>query len=155
MDKIPFPVLWLIIVVVLGIIEAVSFNLITIWFAIGAVVAMISSFFGIPFIYQVVIFIVSSALLLYFTKPIIKKYLYVRKEKTNADRIIGEKGIVVEKIDTVNGTGQVKIGGQIWTARSINNEVIELNELVDIEEISGVKVFVKKSSNAAVTNINK
>ncbi len=155
MDNISFPVLWLIIVVVLGIIEAASFNLITIWFALGAVVAMICSYFDIPFIYQVVIFIISSALLLYFTKPIVKNYLNVRREKTNADRIIGEKGIVVEKIDPVNGTGQVKIGGQIWTARSVNNEVIELNELVNIEEISGVKVFVKKASNVTDTNINK
>jgi len=155
MDNISFPVLWLIIVVVLGIIEAASFNLITIWFALGAVVAMICSYFDIPFIYQVVIFIISSALLLYFTKPIVKNYLNVRREKTNADRISGEKGIVVEKIDPVNGTGQVKIGGQIWTARSVNNEVIELNELVNIEEISGVKVFVKKASNVTDTNINK
>ncbi|KNY25585.1 NfeD family protein [Pseudobacteroides cellulosolvens] len=144
MGSIPLAVWWLILAVVLGIIEASSFNLITIWFSIGAVAAMISSLFGVPFIYQVVIFIMMSALLLYFTKPLIKKFLNVRKEKTNADRIIGEKGIVVEKIDPVNGTGQVKIGGQIWTARSTNDEVIDLNELVEIQEILGVKVFVKK-----------
>lgn len=147
MDKIPLPALWLIIAVVLGVIEASSLNLITLWFAIGAVAAMISALFGIPFIYQVVIFIMVSALLLYFTKPLIKKFLYVRKEKTNADRIIGDKGIVVERIDPVNGTGQVKIGGQIWTARSTDDEVIELGELVDVQDISGVKVFVKKSSD--------
>ncbi len=145
MGNIPIAVWWLILAVVLGIIEAASFNLITLWFSIGAVAAMISSFFGIPFIYQVVIFILISALLLYFTKPLIKKFLYIKKEKTNADRIIGEKGIVVEKIDPVNGTGQVKIGGQIWTARSTNDETIELNELVEVQEILGVKVFVKKS----------
>ena len=100
MDKIPFPVLWLIIVVVLGIIEAASFNLITIWFALGAVVAMISSFFGIPFIYQVVIFVISSALLLYFTKPIVKKYLNVKKEKTNAG-IVEE--LDIESLNEVTG----------------------------------------------------
>ncbi|HEY9058971.1 MAG TPA: NfeD family protein [Pseudobacteroides sp.] len=147
MDKIPLPVLWLIIAVVLGVIEASSLNLITLWFAIGAVAAMISALFGIPFIYQVVIFVIVSALMLYFTKPLIKKFLYVRKEKTNADRIIGDKGIVVEKIDPVNSTGQVKIRGQIWTARSTDDKIIELDELVEVQEISGVKLFVKKSSD--------
>jgi membrane protein implicated in regulation of membrane protease activity len=141
---IPYPVLWLAVAVILVVIEASSLNLLTIWFALGALAAMVASLFGIPLYFQAVVFIVTSAILLYFTKPIVKNFLSVRKERTNADKVIGEKGIVVERIDPISGTGQVKVRGQIWTARSADDLVIEENETVEIQEISGVKLFVKK-----------
>lgn len=150
---ISYAVLWLILFVVLIIIEASSLNLITIWFAIGALLAMLAALLGVPVYFQVVIFIISSALMLAFTKPIVQNVLKVKKERTNADKIIGEKGIVIEKIDPINGTGQVKVGGQMWAARSIDDIEIEINEMVEIQEISGVKLFVKKCLKDQIISI--
>lgn len=141
---IPYAVLWLIVFIVLIIIEASSLNLITIWFAIGALLAMFAALLGVPVYFQVVIFIISSAVMLAFTKPIVQNVLKIKKERTNADKVIGEKCIVIEKIDPINGTGQVKVGGQMWAARSIDDVEIEINEMVEVQEISGVKLFVKR-----------
>lgn len=140
---ISYAVWWLILFIVFVIIEASTLNLITIWFAIGALLAMFVALLGVPVYFQVVIFIISSAIMLAFTKPIVQNVLKVKKERTNADRVIGEIGIVVEKIDPINGTGQVKVGGQMWAARSIDDAVIEVNEKVEVKKISGVKLFVK------------
>ncbi len=145
LNNIPHPVLWLVIAVVLGIIEALTLSLMTIWFAIGALFAIIAAMFGIPFFYQVVVFIVTSSVLLYFTKPIIKKFLKVKNVKTNADKVVGEKGVVIEKIDSGNGTGQVKVGGQVWSAKSIDGQAIAVDEMIEVQEISGVKLIVKRS----------
>lgn len=141
---ISYAVWWLILFIVLIIVEAATLNLVTIWFAIGALLAMFAALLGAPVYFQVVIFVISSAIMLAFTKPIVQNLLKVKKERTNADRVIGELGIVVEKIDPVNSTGQVKVGGQIWTARSIDDAVIEVNEKVEVKKISGVKLFVKR-----------
>lgn len=145
--SVPNSVWWLIIAVILGIIEASTLGLVTIWFAIGALFAMIASLIGIPFFYQVIVFIIVSTLLLYFTKPIIKNFLKVKTVKTNADKAIGEKGIVIEKIDTINSTGQVKVRGQVWTARSSDGQDIDVDEIIEVQEISGVKLIVKRFSN--------
>lgn len=137
-------VMWLIIAVILGIIEASTLSLVTIWFAIGALFAMIAALIGIPLKYQIVIFIITSGVLLYFTKPIVKNILKVRVKRTNADMAIGEKGIVIEKIDPRNSTGQVKVRGQVWSARSIDEQYIAEDEMIEVEEISGVKLVVKR-----------
>lgn len=146
-NGIPYSVLWLILAILLGIIEASTLGLFTIWFAIGAVFAMFAAMLGAPLIVQMLVFIAISGVLLFFTKPIIKKFLYVKKEKTNADKVIGEKGIVIEKIDYKNSTGQVKVKGQVWTARANNEDDIEENEIVEVKEISGVKLIVKRVPN--------
>lgn len=146
-NNIPYSVLWLVLSVVLGIIEAVTLTLITVWFSIGAIFAMIFAMLGFPLPVQVIAFIVSSSVLMYFTKPILKKYLKVKSVKTNADRVIGEQGIVIEKIDPVLGKGQVKVRGQIWSARSMDNEEITQDEKVEIQEITGVTLIVKKINN--------
>lgn len=144
-NEIPYSAIWLAIAVILGIIEASTFNLMTIWFAAGALFAMIAALIGIPVYYQVVVFIVISGLLLYFTKPFIKKFLKIKPERTNADRVIGETGVVIEKINSRNGTGKVKVGGQIWSARSPDEAEIAVDEIVRIQDISGVKLIVKKA----------
>jgi membrane protein implicated in regulation of membrane protease activity len=136
--------LWLIIAIVLGIIEAVTLGVVTIWFAIGALLALIGAAIGFSLQYQIVIFLLSSGILLYYTRPIIKKYLKVGTVRTNADRLIGEKGVVTERIDVANGRGQVKVLGQIWSARSSDNQEIPEGERVEILDISGVKLVVKK-----------
>jgi len=138
---------WLIIAIVLGIIEAVTLGLTTIWFAAGALIAMLISMFELPVPIQIIVFFASSLILLFFTKPILEKYGRIGIVRTNADRLIGEKGLVTERIDVINGTGQVKIFGQIWSARSADNQDIEAGEMVEIKSITGVKLIVERVGN--------
>lgn len=141
---IPYSVWWLMIAIVFGVIEILTLNLVTIWFIIGALFAMFFSLLGLPILCQVIVFIIASSVLMILTKPIIKNFLKLKPERTNADKVLGEKGLVIEEIDFMKGTGQVKINGQIWTAISVNKRKIDINEIVEVQEISGVKLIVKK-----------
>lgn len=143
-NGIMYSIMWLILAIVLVGIEAATLGIFTIWFAIGALAALIISLTGLPFLYQVIAFIITSGVLLYFTRPIVKNFLVKKTHRTNSNRLIGEKGVVIEKIDVVLGKGQVKIFGQIWSARSFDNESIDVDEMVEVQEISGVKLIVKK-----------
>lgn len=135
---------WIIVAVVCGIVEAVSLGITSIWFVIGAIVALVLASFEVPFIVQIVVFLVVSIVLLIYTRPIATKYLKLGKEKTNVDAIAGQKGIVVEKIDNVLGKGQVKIGGQIWSAKSEDGEDILRDTEVMVLDVRGVRVVVKR-----------
>ena len=138
-------IIWLIIAILFFIAEAVSYNLITVWFAFGALAAMFVSFItGGNFILEIITFVSVSVVLLILTRPLAKKFVASRTQKTNVDAIIGQKANVIENIDNIEGTGQVKIGGQIWTARSQDGLPIESGQLVDVIEINGVKAIVKK-----------
>jgi len=141
----PITYIWLAIAIVLGIIEAATLGITTIWFAIGALIAMVASLINLPLPVQVLVFLVSSMVLLYFTRPIVKKCGKIGTTRTNADRLIGEKGLVTEKIDVINGKGQVKVFGQIWSARSVDNQDIDAGETVEIKGITGVKLVVGRS----------
>jgi len=137
------PVIWLIIVIILGAIEAVTVGLTTIWFAAGALIAMIAAIFRVPLIGQILLFLISSSVLLYYTRPIVMKYLKIGKTKTNINSYIGEKGIVLKKISPLS-TGQVKVRGQVWTAKSFNDEEIQEKERIVVVSVEGVKLVVKK-----------
>ena len=132
---------WLIIAVVLFAIEAVTVNLTTIWFGFGALVAMVTAALGGPTNLQIILFVAITLILLIFTRPLAVKY--IKKTSTNIDTLIGKQAIVTEKIDNLAGTGQVKIDGNLWTARSEGGFIINEREVVDIVSISGVKLIVK------------
>ena len=144
LDGVTQSIVWLALAVVLAVIEAATLGIVTIWFAIGALAALIVSLAGLNLAYQLIAFILVSGILLYFTRPIVQKYLVRKTQRTNADRLIGEKGIVVERIDPIQGKGQVKVMGQIWSAKSAGNESIDADEMVEVHEITGVKLIVKK-----------
>ena len=139
-----YAIMWLAAAILLAGIEAATMGIVTIWFAIGALAALIVSLTGLSFLYQVIAFIITSGVLLYFTRPLVRKFLVKKTHRTNSDRLIGEKGVVIEKIDNVSGKGQVKVLGQIWSARSAGGETVEVDEMVTVEEISGVRLIVKK-----------
>ncbi len=139
-----YAIMWLAAAILLAGIEAATMGIVTIWFAIGALAALIVSLTGLSFLYQVIAFIITSGVLLYFTRPLVRKFLVKKTHRTNSDRLIGEKGVVIEKIDNVSGKGQVKVLGQIWSARSSGGETVEVDEMVTVEEISGVRLIVKK-----------
>ena len=136
-------IFWLILVIVLTIIEVATVNLLTIWFVISGIVALILSFFIEDVSIVSTIFAVLGIILLITTRPILKKYLPTQRERTNIDRVIGMKGIVTEEIKK-NVIGEVKVDGKKWSA--ISNKKIEVGEEVIIDAIEGVKLAVRKGA---------
>lgn len=137
------PVYWLIAVVVLVLIEIVTLGLTTIWFAGGALLAFLVAL-GANTMIQVIVFLVASFLLLFFTKPIATKYFNGKRVRTNSESLIGQEAKVTAKIDNFNQQGTVVVNGLEWSARTVDDTVIESGEAVIILEISGVKLIVKK-----------
>lgn len=135
---------WLIIVAACVIIEASTMGLTTIWFAIGALVAWFVYLTGLNLHVQIVIFLIVSIACLIFTRPIAVDKLKVGKTKTNLDSLIGETAKVETTINNYNNEGYVKVRGQVWSARSVDDETIEKDDLVVIKEIKGVKLIVKR-----------
>lgn len=135
---------WIIAMVVFLVIEAVTVGIASIWFAVGALFAMVTAMLGANLWVQIAVFIVVSAVTLYFTRPLVKKYVNNKVEPTNADMLIGKECRVVETIDNISGKGAVYVDGKTWTARCVNDEVINEGQLVKAERIEGVKLIVSK-----------
>jgi membrane protein implicated in regulation of membrane protease activity len=138
------PIVWTVLIILFVIVEAVTLGLVAIWFAAGSIFGLIFSLLDFSWIAQVFIFAVSSGVLLFFTKPFVNKHLKVGVNKTNVDSIIGQKGRVKKEIHKFD-TGLVKVSGQIWTAISFNNEIIEEDIEVVVMAVEGVKLIVKRS----------
>lgn len=136
-------IFWAAAIVIFAVAEAVTAQLVSIWFVAGSIAALISALFGATPVVQAILFIAVSILALVITRPLVKKYINPKKEYTNADRVIGQTGIVAEDIDNLKATGQVKADGKIWTARSIDNSIIPKGNEVIIDKIEGVKLIVK------------
>lgn len=135
---------WLAVMIVLLIIEGVVPGLVSVWFAAGALAAMISALFEAPFWLQTVWFLIVSIASLCLTRPLVKKYVNSKVQPTNADALIGKECIVTESIDNIAGEGAVKISGQVWTARSTDDSVkIAQGKIVTVKEIRGVKLIVE------------
>ena len=138
-------VLWLIAMVVLLIIEAIVPGLISIWFALGALAALIASLFHAPLWLQVTWFLVVSILTLLLTRPFVKKYVNSRVTPTNADMGIGKDAVVTEHIDNLHEKGAVRLDGKVWSARMAEeNETARVGETVRVLRIEGVKLIVTK-----------
>ncbi len=135
---------WIAAVIVLLIIEVATMQLVTIWFAVGAAAGLIAYLCNLPLVWQIVLFVVVSAVALAVTRPFVKRFAHKEIDPTNADRCIGKTAIVVEDINNNLGKGAVKINGAVWTARSADGEPIETEKEVIIEKIDGVKLIVKK-----------
>ena len=135
---------WLSLIVLFLIIEAVSFNLLTIWFAVGSLASLITSFFTDNIQIQVIIFIVTTIVVLLCLRPFAKKYIKAKHQPTNVDMNIGATGVVLEEISNLNSTGTVKVNGITWTARSSDSDiVIPKGVIITVESIEGVKLIVK------------
>ena len=135
---------WLVLMAILIVIEIITLGLATIWFALGALAAFIIALCGGNVFVQVAVFFVVSFITLYFTRPLAIKYVNKDRTRTNVDSLVGEKARVIETIDNINSTGRVVINGQEWMARSEQDEIIELGEVVCVNRITGVKVIVSK-----------
>lgn len=134
---------WILLIVALVIIEAVTVQLVTIWFAVGAVGGLIASAFNLDIRIQILIFVTVSAITLLATRPLVKRVTKTIKEPTNADRFIGQTAVVTEPIDNIHGKGAVTVGGLEWTARTVDGATVEKDALVTVEKIDGAKLIVK------------
>ncbi len=135
---------WLAVLVLAVVIEAVTSDLVAIWFFPAALISLILSFFPVPIWLQILIFVVVGLALVIATRPLCRKFLKGRSEKTNVDALIGKICIVTEEIRNIDEVGEVKVGGLCWSARSEDpTRVIAVGEHVVVMEIQGVKLIVK------------
>lgn len=139
--------IWLIIAGLFFIGEIITVGFLIFWFGVGALLAMVVSFFTSNIIIQTSVFVISSAILLFATKPFIKKFVDVKPTKTNAYSIIGKKALVIKEINS-HSVGQIKIKGEVWSAEAENDETIEKGSEVEIVQIKGVKAIVKLAVQA-------
>lgn len=135
---------WLFVIIVGVIAEIVTLDLCAIWFAIGGVFALIAASLNLNVTTQMVIFVLFSAVLLVLVRPFCRKFVQVKKEPTNADRIVMQTGVVTSEINNLQENGEIKVMGQVWTARSIDDTVIPEKSTVQIVCIQGVKAIVKQ-----------
>ena len=140
---------WLLITGVLIVAEAATVNLITIWFAGGALAALIAAALGAPLWLQIVLFLAVSAVLLLSLRPFARRISQGKDYATNVDSNIGKLAVVVEPIDNLRGTGRVMIGPVDWTARSEDGSVIAEGEKVRVLRVEGVKVCVEREAVGA------
>lgn len=134
---------WLIALAVLLVIEIITLGLTTIWFAGGALIALLISLVMDNLILEFVAFLVVSLALLIFTRPFAAKYFNRGRVKTNYEVLIGKEAKVTQRIDNFNSTGQVIVNGQEWTARAMKEDsIIEPGKRVVVREISGIKLIV-------------
>ncbi len=134
--------LWLVVVIIAVILEAVTYALVTIWFVGGGLVAMLSSAFGISMFAQTMVFLIFSVIFLVMARPLIKKKQQTNV-RTNVDSYIGMRGIVTKE-STSFTPGQGKVGGQIWTIVSADSSPMLMGEEFVVESVSGVKLVVNK-----------
>ncbi|MGN0985307.1 MAG: NfeD family protein [Candidatus Enterenecus sp.] len=142
-DQMVWKLIWLGLLILFAVIEGVTVGLASIWFAAGALVALIAALLGGQLWLQITLFIVVSALCMLAIRPLAQKHLNSKVEPTNADRVIGSEAKVTEAIDNLQGSGAVNIGGVVWTARSDSDTPIPAGSLVRVLRIEGVKVFVE------------
>lgn len=136
--------LWVVLMIGFLVVEGLAPGLVSIWFALGALAALIAALLGAQVWLQAVWFVVISVLALVVTRPLAKKYVNSRTQATNADMLIGQECIVTETIDKLHGTGAVSVAGKVWTARADDPEaIIEKGSVAVIERIEGVKLIVR------------
>ena len=142
-SEVNMTVLWLIAMIVLLIVEGVVPGLVSIWFAAGALAALLMALWGLPLWVQFLVFMVVSLVLLFLARPLAKKYINSRVTPTNADRIVGTDCVVTEEIDNLQGTGAVMADGKEWTARMDNRDgKAPKGSVVKVLRIEGVRLIV-------------
>ena len=142
--SVSMPAVWLVLMIILLVVEGVVPGLVSIWFALGALAALLSAIVGAPLWLQVVWFLVISVASLILTRPLAKKYVNSKTTTTNADMLIGQECVVTEAIDNVLGLGAVTVGGKVWTARTEDADIkAEVGQTMTVVRIEGVKLIVK------------
>ena len=136
-------IFWLVAMVVFLAAEAGTVTLVSIWFAVGALAAMVAAVCHAPLGLQIAVFVAVSAVAVWLTRGKVQNRFNQNREATNADRVLGHVGVVQETVDNQKAVGQVKVDGAIWSARSVGGDVIPAGAEVVIRAIEGVKVMVE------------
>ena len=135
---------WIVVLIVAVVVEIITLGLSSIWFAGGALIALIVATFHGPIWLQILCFAAVSIMLLIFTRPIAVKYFNKDRVRTNAESIVGRQAIVLSEVNNLKGEGQVSVGGQEWSARSVDDDqVLDEGSVVEVVAISGVKLICK------------
>ena len=134
--------IWLAVLFLCVITEISTVSITSLWFAVGALVAMLADLFHLPPVVQVVLFVAVSGACLWLLRPIVKKYFTPKLTRTNVDAVIGTEGVVTAQVDNFNATGTVKLAGMEWSARSTSGEPIAPGIRIKVDRIEGVKVYV-------------
>lgn len=138
-------IVWLAVAIVLLVVEIITLGLTTIWFAGGALVACVAAALQADFLVQMILFLVVSVVMLFFTRPVAMRYMNKDRTKTNSESLVGKEAVVLQEINNLKASGQVQLNGIEWTARAENMEdVIEKGAIVCIKKIEGVKLIVKR-----------
>lgn len=139
-------IIWIALIIIFAVVEIITVGLTSIWFAGGAVVALILNLLGCNEVVQVVAFLLVSIVLLCFTRPWAMKYVKPRLVRTNYEEAIGQNVCLTEAVDNQKGTGTAVLKGQEWTARAaVDGETFEAGEIVSVKEIRGVTLYVVAS----------
>ena len=134
--------IWLALLIFFVVAEAVTIALVSVWFAAGALVALLATIVTDNIWTQILLFVIVSAVTMAVVRPLAKKYVFPHRVPTNADRVIGREGVISETVDNLNSTGAVVVAGMAWTARSDSNPVIPEGTAVTVKRIEGVKLYV-------------
>ena len=136
-------IIWMLVIIASVAIEAMTLDLSALWFAVGGVAALLLASFGAKLMPQLIVFTITSALLLLLVRPAARKFLKPKGARTNADRIIGEEAIVTAAINNTAAQGEIRLLGQYWSARSADGSLIPQDAKVRVLEIVGVKAIVE------------
>ena len=142
-------IFWLVAMVIFIAAEAMTVSLVSIWFAAGALGAIIVALTGGGLAFQVTVFLALAIVLLFCLRGIVRKHFTPRITRTNVDSVIGATGVVVTPVNNIAALGQVRIGGVEWSARATDNSHIPAGTLVKVDRIEGVKVFVSPAEEPA------
>ncbi|MBR1852191.1 MAG: NfeD family protein [Lachnospiraceae bacterium] len=138
-------IVWLVVLILSIVIEIISLGLTSIWFAGGAIIALLLAALALPMWLQILVFLVVSIVLMVFTRPIAVKYFNKDRVRTNVESMIGRQAIVISEINNLQGIGQVTVGGQEWTARSEDDSKnLAVGAVVEVVAVSGVKLIVRE-----------
>ena len=140
----PNVIIWLIGIIVFVVLEAVTYQIVSIWFALGAVGGLVASLAGANFTVQMIIFIALSVIFLICLRPVSRKLLKSKQEKTNVDSMLGKEVLITKEVDNLSGSGQGKVNGVVWTVKSADDSLIPENDIAVVEKVEGVKLIVKR-----------
>ena len=135
-------IFWAAALVFFLVLEAVTFQLVSVWLGLGALVSLLLAIFEVPFWVQLLVFVAVSAVALWATRPLVKKF-FSNKVATNSELDIGKVAIVTETINNSLSKGRVKLNGTYWAARSLEGDIIEEGSTVTVVEVDGSKLIVK------------
>ncbi len=137
---------WIGVIVAAIVLEMLTDQLIAVWFMPSAIICSILALCNVPLPWQLLVFLVVSAAGIILSRTVLKKYFCFKKTATNVEAVVGEKCVVLERIDNYAGCGQAKVHGQIWSARSIDDEeCFEEGEILRVVAVEGVKLICKKN----------